>query len=330
VPVVAPITEPAVGYGAIGSVVFVDRNEPAPGQPFARPNIAAVGGLATENGTQGAFGAHLGNWREGRVRTLAALAKVDLNLDFFGLGAGQGPPANGVGYAIEATGGVLGASGQLGRSSFWAGVRYVRAATTVSLQRSLPGLPGVSADDFDLTLAALTPSVTYDTRDNFFTPTRGWYVDLSLPLYREALGSDRDFETSTLTVLYFHPVASSLFLSARGTAQWSSSDTPFYLRPFVQLRGVQALRYQGDQAASGEAELRWQFHPRFSAVAFAGAGQARAQIASRDREESVTSGGVGLRYLVARQHGLHMGLDVAFGPDSPVLYVVFGSPWLRP
>jgi hypothetical protein len=25
-----------------------------------------------------------------------------------------------------------------------------------------------------------------------------------------------------------------------------------------------------------------------------------------------------------------MGLDIAFGPDNPVLYVVFGNAWLRP
>jgi hypothetical protein len=34
--------------------------------------------------------------------------------------------------------------------------------------------------------------------------------------------------------------------------------------------------------------------------------------------------------LIARTYGLHMGLDVAAGPDDPVIYVVFGSQWLRP
>jgi hypothetical protein len=27
---------------------------------------------------------------------------------------------------------------------------------------------------------------------------------------------------------------------------------------------------------------------------------------------------------------LHMGIDVAIGPDDPVFYVVFGNAWLRP
>jgi hemolysin activation/secretion protein len=98
----------------------------------------------------------------------------------------------------------------------------------------------------------------------------------------------------------------------------------------VTLRGVQAMKYQGEQAAEAEAELRWQFHPRLSLTAFGGAGVARSERAGKTRESAVAAGGAGFRYLVARTYGLQMGLDVAWGPDEPVLYVVFGSPWLRP
>ena len=93
---------------------------------------------------------------------------------------------------------------------------------------------------------------------------------------------------------------------------------------------MQVLSYQGEQAAEVEAELRWQLHSRFSLVGFGGAGIARSEICAGDRDKSVTAGGAGFRYLVARKHGLHMGLDVAFGPDDPVIYVVFGSAWMRP
>ena len=34
-----------------------------------------------------AFRENLGTWRGGRVRTIAALADMDVNLDFFGLAA---------------------------------------------------------------------------------------------------------------------------------------------------------------------------------------------------------------------------------------------------
>ena len=326
-PVVVPITEPAVGYGAGVALVFIDRPPAAPDGRFQRPNITAAGGLRTENGTDGLFAGHLGTWRDGRLRTLAGLADVDVNLEYFGLG-GDRIPGSGVEYTVQGTGGVFGGAWRLGASDVWLGARYARFDTDVSLADGTTGLPGVTPADLDLSLAAVTPTLTLDRRNNFFTPTSGWYLDLAVPLFREALGGERDFEKATLTAMYFRPLANSLYLGVRATAKYSSDDTPFYLRPYVALRGVQALRYQGEQVAEAELELRWQFRPRYSAVVFAGAGLARGGVG--DDDETAVAGGAGFRYLIARRHGLHMGLDVAAGPDGGAVYVIVGSAWIRP
>lgn len=329
VPVIAPITEPAIGYGAAGALVFIDRHPPAHDQEFVRPNIAMAGGLATENGTEGLFAGHLGTWMDGRLRTLAAVADMDVNLEFFGLG-GQGNPGDSLDYSIAAQGGVIGGNYKLGDTPYWLGLRYLKATTRVAFDIPATDPPGITPEDRDLQLAALTPSLTLDMRNNFFTPTQGWYVDLAVPIFRKDLGSDRDFETATLLAMHYRPLHDALFFAVRAGAKTSSDGTPFYLRPFVWLRGVQALGYQGEQAAEIEAELRWQLHTRFSLVGFGGAGIARSDIAPGDEDKSVSAGGLGFRYLIARKHGLHMGLDVAFGPDDPVLYVIFGSAWMRP
>lgn len=330
VPVIAPITEPAVGYGAAGALVFIDRDLPAAGQRFVRPNIAAVGGLATENGTNGLFAGHLGTWLDDRLRTELAVADADVNLEFFGLGGDRASADDGLDYSVGARGAVAGGSYRLGAHPVWLGLRYAAVRTSVTLEDPGFDLPEADRDDLDLHLAGVTPSLTLDTRDNFFTPTRGWYLDLSALVFREDLGGDRDFDKFALTVMHFRPLGKALFLGVRGTGRSSSEGTPFYLRPFVSLRGVQALQYQGEQAAEIEAELRWQFHPRFSLVGFGGAGIARSEITDRDRDEAVGAGGAGFRYLLARTHGLHMGIDLAVGPDEPIVYVVFGTQWLRP
>jgi hypothetical protein len=329
-PLVAPITEPAVGYGAVGALVFIDRQTPVPGQPFVRPNIATVGGLATENGTGGLFAAHLGTWREGRLRTTVGAAKADINLAFFGLGEHDSAGRGGLKYSIEATGAFAGGNYRIGSHPVWLGLRYALADTQVRPRESDAGLPGIAPEDRHLRLAGLTPSITLDTRDNFFTPTRGVYLDLSAPVFREGLGGDRDFELLTISAMYFRPLDSSWYLGIRGAAKDSSDGTPFYLRPYVALRGVPAMRYQGEQAAEVEAEFRWQFNPRYSLVAFGGGGIARSRVAGHERELGVGAGGVGFRYLIARTYGLHMGVDVAMGPDDPAIYVVFGSSWMRP
>ena len=330
VPVIVPITEPAVGYGAAGALVFIDRSPPDSQGRSQRPNITAVGGLRTENGTHGFFGGNLGSWMDGKLRTLVGVADVNVNLDFFGLGGDRNPGGSGLPYTIAARGGVAGASYRLGESDLWLGLRYALAKTSVTFGGPFAGLPGVAPADFDLRLAALTPSLTLDKRDNFFTPTQGLYVDLSVPLFREALGGDRNFQKASLTAMAYRPLSRSLFFSVRGAAEASSDGTPFYLRPYVALRGVEVLRYQGDQTAEVEAELRWQLHPRFSLVGFGGAGVARGDDAQSNRDKTVISGGAGFRYLIARTYGLHMGLDVGAGPNGPILYVVFGSAWARP
>jgi len=328
VPLLVPITEPAIGYGAVGAAVFIHGEPPAPGEQFVRPTMSVIGALRTENNTRGWFGANLGTWWGGRLRTIAALGDLDLNLEFFGLG--DHASGDGLGYSIKGKGGVLGGNYRLGRSQVWLGVRYASIDTDVTLDAPLLDLPNVPPADYALRIAALTPSLTFDRRDNFFTPTRGFYVDLSLPLYRESYGSDRDFETANLTAMYFRPLGEALYFSARGSAKDSSDGTPFYLRPYVALRGVQALQYQAEQAAELEVEVRWQLRPRYSVVGFAGTGEARGSIGTLARSENVTAGGAGFRYLIARRYGMQMGVDIADGPDDTVLYVVFGNAWLRP
>ena len=44
-------------------------------------------------------------------------------------------------------------------------------------------------------------------------------------------------------------------------------DIPFEMLPFIQLRGIPALRYQGEVTAVAEAEARWAFHRRVSGIA---------------------------------------------------------------
>jgi hypothetical protein len=50
IPLVIPITEPAVGYGAAGALAFIDKPFGKAEAGFGRPNITAVGGLGTARG----------------------------------------------------------------------------------------------------------------------------------------------------------------------------------------------------------------------------------------------------------------------------------------
>ena len=80
-----------------------------------------------------------------------------------------------------------------------------------------------------------------------------------------------------------------------------------------------------------EAELRCQVHARFSLVGFGGAAMAPSET---EQGEAITTDpwppaapGCAIWW---RPRGLHMGIDVAVGPNDPVIHVLFGNACARP
>jgi len=327
--VVLPITEPAVGYGAAGGLAFISKPLGQIESGYDRPNVTVVGGLGTDNGSWGAVAGDLRNWLDGRLQTLAGVVYASVNLDYYGIGADSVLANDPLRYNLEPKGGMLQGKYRLGASRFWGGLGYAFTTTEVTFDApaGTPGLPDFQSES---NVGGLTPSLTFDTRDNIFTPTRGTYVEATVGLFSEVLGGDDEFQRAQLIAMQYVPLHPRLFLGLRGQLAASFGDTPFYMRPFVYMRGVPAMRYQGEAAAQVEAELRWQFWERFSLVGFVGGGAAWNDYERFDATQSVVSGGAGFRYEIARKYGIHMGLDVAFGPENTAVYAQVGSAWARP
>ncbi len=328
-PIVIPITEPAVGYGAAGALAFIDKPKGEAKAGFGRPNITAVGGLATENGTWGVMAGDSRYWLDDRLQTLLGAVYASVNLEFYGIGKDGALQDHPLRYNLQPVGGMAQAKVRLGRSRTWAGLSYALASTQVEFDApdGTPGLPDFRKES---NVGGLTPSLTYDSRNTVFTPTRGTYLDAAAGLFSRALGGDAEFQRVNLTAIQYLPLDPRLTLGVRGGGNFSFGDVPFYMRPFVALRGAPAMRYQGEHVAEIEGELRWQFWERFSLVGFTGGGVAWNDLDRFDKKRTVVTGGAGFRYELARKYGLHMGLDVAFGPDATILYVQFGSAWMRP
>ena len=329
VPLVIPITEPAVGNGAAAGLAFIDKPKGEAQAGFGRPNITAVGGMGTENGSWGVMAGDSRYWMDDRLQTLVGVAYASVNLDYYGIGENNVLKNNPLRYNLEPLGGLVQAKYRIGHSRVWAGISYALATTQIEFDGPLstPGLPNFQTES---RVGGLTPSFTYDSRNTIFTPTRGTYVEATAGVFSQALGGDDEFQRVNVTAMHYLPLHPKWTLGIRGDAKLSFSDVPFYLRPFVGLRGAPAMRYQGNEVAQAEAELRWQFWKRFSLVGFVGGGVAWNDFGRFEKTLTVVTGGAGFRYELARKYGLHMGVDVAFGPDDPAIYVQFGSAWMRP
>lgn len=329
-PLVVPITEPALGYGAVVAAAFLDPREEAGSEGWARPDVSVIGGLATEDGSDGLFAANSSLWSDGDLQTLVGVGRLGLELGLYGIGDDPALAGGSLEYALDVDGAVAEVRARVGDTPVWGGLRFAYARAVADFEGAPDPIEGVGDEDDDVRLAGPALTLRYDSLDNLFTPTRGTLSDTSVSVFDDAFGGSQDFQLFQQVLIHHQPLSDELFLGARGLFSSSFGDTPFYARPFVQLRGVPALRYQGEQAASVEVELRWQLHRRVGLVGFGGVGWAWTDLEELEREQSAAAGGVGVRYLVARRFGLHAGIDVAHGPEDGAIYVQFGNAWLRP
>jgi len=327
-PIPIVVTEPAVGYGGGLAAMFVRPRHEAGSEGFARPDISVVGAIVTENGTKMLMAGDSSQWLDGRLKTLAGALAGDIRLDVYGLGTARTDLDEPVRYTLDIKGAGGALDWKLAPGSPWSvGVRYVYADVEPKL-RDDPIFPNLE-DRIRTKISGPGASLTYDSRDNLFTPTRGIYSETSLFMSDDTFGANRNFRRFAQTLIGWWPVASAVTFAARAGYQQSSHGAPFFVRPFITMRGIPAMRYPGNKVAQAEVEARWQFHGRWSVVGFGGVGEARLHEDVK-RSKSAGAGGIGFRYELARKFGMHVGIDVARGPEDTAVYLQIGNAWFRP
>jgi outer membrane protein assembly factor BamA len=183
--------------------------------------------------------------------------------------------------------------------------------------------------EFSSTVSQLGALFELDNRDNVFTPGEGMKLHIDAGRSDKAFGSDHDFWKINYYMYKYLPVTKQLTLGLRADGQQTFGDVPFYILPFLDMRGLPAARYQGQADVLAEAELRWDVVKRWSMMLYGGTGKAFDEWSDFGSAEWIFSYGTGFRYLLARKFGLRIGIDVARGPDKWAWYIVFGSSWLK-
>ena len=327
------ITEPAVGFGLGAAVAYFHppRELDEDVHPhFGPPSISVGFAAKTDNGTYFYGGAHSGVWKDDHIRYVGALAKLNVNMTFYpqsleNLGFGD----DGIDFNVDGLFLFQKMQFRLKESNWWLGANYlyVTADNTFKVFDDLPiDLPN---PQFDFDLGALGAFVEYDGRNTTFTPSDGIQAKLEYRSYDEALGSDFDYTHLLGAVHHYTPIGKYSSLGLRLEGETVSGDVPFFGYPFVNLRGISAMRYQGKDVLTGEAEYLWGITPRWTLVFFGGVGTTSSisKIIDGGEGETVGAGGLGFRYRLARELGLQAGVDVARGPEDTSIYLTIGSAW---
>lgn len=165
---------------------------------------------------------------------------------------------------------------------------------------------------------SLMPSFTYDTRDNVFDPTSGWYNSLSIEKAGGFLGGDYDFTKYNLTLRTYistkfiedivnigslKKITDNLskgVLAFRAMGGMADTDLPSFAAYQVggmnTVRGYDLGEFSGDKSLVFNAEYRFPLAENFQAVFFVDWGQAWDIEESIDIADLKFGRGVGVRF----------------------------------
>lgn len=326
-PLVSPITEPALGYGLVGAGVYFLPKKDAPKGEFRMPDIVGAAAGYTQNKTWFAGAGYAGFWKQDKIRYRGILGYGDINMKYYGSGNSiqDRDPAN---FSMESFFFLQQALFRIGESAFMLGGNYYFGKTEVTAFEESK-FPEVDPRDFDLTNTGIGIIGEYETFNNVLSPTKGVRVQLHLANSLEFMGSDRNISRLSFFTLYYLPILKRWVSGFRIESMVTTNNAPFYMLPYIKLRGVPVLRYQGEFTMLAETEQMIKVYKRWSLVGFGGIGSTIPSLEDATLSPMVWNAGAGFRYKIARLMGLNMGIDVARGPEDWAFYIVFGSAWLK-
>lgn len=215
-------------------------------------------------------------------------------------------------YDIERLGGRLILGRKIG-DSFKLGLELKSEKVTYEL------ISGILPDDTNEGWTnSLTPNISYDTRDNVFEPTSGWYHSFSLEKAGGFLGGDYDFTKYNLTLRTYistqfiedvvdigsiEKITDNLskgVFALRAMGGVADTDLPSFAA--YQVGGMNTVRgyglgeFSGDKFLVFNVEYRFPLAENFQAVLFADWGQAWDHKENFNLEDLKFGRGVGVRF----------------------------------
>ncbi|MGF1777615.1 BamA/TamA family outer membrane protein [Vibrio nomapromontoriensis] len=316
-PVPFMITDPAIGFGGGVAAVFFHetaeqkkiRKENPEKVTSIAPSMSGIVALGTENGTKIGGGFHQGNWKDDSIRLDVGAFNANININYFGFGAPI--EMNTQGNYIYAD-----LDFRIAGSNFFAGAGYHYMDGHVIFGRD----KSTQTSDKDV---RVDMRMLYENVDNPFSPTDGIKAKVIYSDYSARWGGENEHQRINVDVRSYYSINDTWQAAWRVNGVTTNGDVPFYARPYVEMRGITAMRYQGDNIAVAEAQIGYNITPRWQLVGFTGIGTAFEHTDKTAHWNNMA--GVGFRHTIARQLGIKWGVDAARSQHDTTIQIKFGS-----
>lgn len=181
-------------------------------------------------------------------------------------------------------------------------------------------------------VSGLGVSVSWDTRNSSFWPSKGNYISLQAIHFTNLLLSDYRYTNMIIDARWYKRIIQYQILAVQAYG-FFNTGTDIPIRSIASLggadrmRGYYSGRYRDAHLMSLQAEYRVPVYKRFSAVGFAGIGDVAGRFSKLSIQNLKYSSGAGLRFAVNKNEKLHIRLDYGFGKGkgNQGFYLQFGE-----
>ena len=322
-PVPSLITNPATGYGGALSIVFIHSSF---AESKGYPSITAVIGAGTQNKTWATGVFHMQSFWKKKIRYSGSLLYSSFNSRFYGLGYTDYFQKNEVMLNLRGWFMTQKAVIKLGESNFYTGFKYLLCSGNTTFTPVPKFIERYTNQKF--TISELQLITTYDSRNNFFSPSKGFLAQAAARYSDSWLGASKAYLGFNSYGIGFVQINKKHQIGLKAAYNRVGKDAPFFSQPFIDNRGVAIMRYQDEQMFEAELEAQINFYKRWSLVGFLGTGDAFGTTSKLYEDDFSISGGTGFRYLLARKFGMKAGVDFAWD-EQFAFQITVGSAWLR-
>ena len=335
-PIPILITEPAVGYGGGLGLLFIKKKKNQTEAKREKPMITGIAGGGTQNKTWFISLFHFHTWKDDRIRYTGLLMKSDINIKYYGDSEGllAGLLQNPVNYNMNAW--LLFQRSEfrvVNSTNYFVGLQYIMYYTKNSVD-TLPDRPLLNPILKKLSGTSVVSMVTlinsWDSRNNIFTPTKGIRAVCNISYSPEFLGSSKNYGRVNPYFLGYFPFRKWLNTGWRFDYKYAFGDVPFYMKPFLDMRGTPVMKYQANNTMLAGTEWTFKVYKRWHIDAFGGAGWAFPSFSELTNSTTVANYGFGFRYLIAKKYGILSGVDFAWTNRGDfAFYIIFGNAWTK-
>ncbi|MFK7811346.1 MAG: BamA/TamA family outer membrane protein [Maribacter sp.] len=152
----------------------------------------------------------------------------------------------------------------------------------------------------------------YDTRDNIFFPTKGFFIQANVFSSLKALGSSFSYNKWILDSRFYQQIKGRHVLATNVFLANSSENTPFLDLNYLgskRSRGFDNRRFQDNSELSLALEYRFPIYRRIEGVVFGSTGTVAPDLGSVFSSAFKNGAGAGLRYVINRKEGTRIRID---------------------